>query len=100
MLLFPHAAQVPRAVVMSSPNAACSAPASALPSSASIGLSSCGPEAFGPDCRGIVAELDEAARSRLDETRRAADVNERLIVGRERDIRQQRLVDPACVSGP
>jgi hypothetical protein len=93
-------AHAPIAVVSSVPKTAMSVPAIAFPSSAAIGLASCGPEAFGADATGFMAEGHEGARSRLHERGRAARIHKRPLASGPGDLAEELLVDPASVSLP
>src|SRR5919198_1064 len=57
-------------------------------------------EALGADPSGVVPERDERVRGRLDERRRPADVGQRLLVGRPRDLAEQLGVDAARIARP
>ena len=79
----------PSAVVISTANTSCRRPAIALPSSISASISaSRRSEALGLDPARLVPELDQRLRDRLDERRRAADVDLRPLVRRRRRPRR------------
>src|ERR1700761_6580766 len=98
----PQWAQVPRTVVISAPKYSSSVPAMALPSTASICLSSGsgGSEALGSDPAGLMADVDQALRGRLDEAAGTAHVDERLGRGWPHGVGEQAAVDPPAVAVP
>ena len=61
---------------------------------------SCGSKAFGLDRPRIVSEPDERLGHRLDERRRPARVETRLLGGRRRDLGEHLGVDTARVARP
>src|SRR6478609_236891 len=97
----PHAAHVPVAVVTSTANTSCNRPATALPSSmpASISASSRA-EAFGLDCSRVMPKPNQRLCHRLDERRRAADVNAWSFGGARSDLREHFGIDAAGISSP
>src|SRR5438128_6209173 len=97
----PQLAQVPTAVVISTANTSCSRPATALPSSISSSISaSCGSEAFGLDRSRLVSEPHERLGHGLDERRRPAGEETRLLGWSGRDLGQHLGVDTSRVAFP
>src|SRR5512133_3945332 len=63
-------------------------------------ITSTSSESFRPHAPGPVAERNEGVGHRLDEARRAADEDPRLLLRRERNVAQQVDVDAPRVSRP
>src|SRR5436190_5621142 len=90
----PQLPQVPVAVVISTANTSPSMPATALPSSISSSMSaSRRPEPLGLDVLRLVSEVHQCLGHGLDEWRRAADVDARLLGWARADLGQHAGVD-------
>src|SRR5205823_14028256 len=93
--------QVPTAVVISTANTSCRRPATALPSSISSSISaSGGSEAFGLDRSWLVPEPHERLGHGLDERRRPAGEETRLLGWSGRDLGQHLGVDASPAARP